>query len=99
MHRAADIICASPSVDTEREVLLGRIAAEATQHPEDTQRSLIFLGDYFDRGASSRGVIERLLSDPLPGFTPGFETVRLLGNHGEALLHFLDERFGCPDSP
>ena len=74
------------------EVLLGRIAAEAAQHPEDTQRRLIFLGDYIDRGASSRGVVERLLSDPLPGFTPAFETVRLLGNHEEALLDFLDER-------
>jgi serine/threonine protein phosphatase 1 len=70
------------------EVLLGRIAADAAEHPEDAQRSLIFLGDYIDRGASSRGVVERLLADPLPGFT----TVRLLGNHEEALLDFLDER-------
>jgi len=70
------------------EVLLGRIAAEAAMHPEDSQRSLVFLGDYIDRGASSRGVVERLLADPLPGFA----TVRLLGNHEEALLDFLDER-------
>jgi serine/threonine protein phosphatase 1 len=69
-------------------VLLGRIAAEATRHPEDTQRSLIFLGDYIDRGPSSRGVVERLLRDPLPGFT----TTRLLGNHEEALLDFVDGR-------
>ena len=69
-------------------MLLGRIAAEAAQHPEDTERSLIFLGDYIDRGASSRGVVERLLKDPLPGFA----TVRLLGNHEEAMLDFLDER-------
>ena len=74
------------------EVLLGRIAAEAARHPEDTQRSLIFLGDYIDRGASSRGVVERLLEDPLPGLAPSFETVRLLGNHEEAMLDFLDER-------
>lgn len=70
------------------EVLLGRIAAEAARHPDDRNRTLIFLGDYIDRGASSRGVVERLLTDPLPGF----ETVRLLGNHEEALLDFLDER-------
>lgn len=70
------------------EVLLGHIAAEAARHPEDTNRSLIFLGDYIDRGANSRGVVERLVADPLPGF----ETVRLLGNHEEALLDFLDER-------
>jgi serine/threonine protein phosphatase 1 len=70
------------------EVLLGRIAADAARHPDDRNRTLIFLGDYIDRGASSRGVVERLLTDPLPGF----ETVRLLGNHEEALLDFLDER-------
>ena len=32
--------------------------------------------------------MERLLQDPLPGFA----TVRLLGNHEEAMLDFLDER-------
>jgi len=69
-------------------VLLSRIAAEATRHPQDTERSLIFLGDYIDRGPSSRDVVERLLRDPLPGFA----AVRLLGNHEEALLDFLDER-------
>lgn len=74
------------------EVLLGRIAADAARHPEDSRRCLIFLGDYIDRGASSRGVVERLLQDPLPGFEPAFETVRLLSNHEEALLDFLDER-------
>jgi serine/threonine protein phosphatase 1 len=70
------------------EALLRRIAAEAEHHRDDTQRNLIFLGDYIDRGASSRGVVERLLQDPLPGFT----TIRLLGNHEEAMLDFLDER-------
>ena len=70
------------------EVLLGRIAADAARHPDDTTRSLVFLGDYIDRGSSSRGVVERLLRDPLPGF----ETVRLLGNHEEALLDVLDGR-------
>ena len=34
----------------------------------------------------SRGVVERLLADPLPGFA----TVRLMGNHEEAMLAFLD---------
>lgn len=70
------------------EILLGRIAADAAGHVEDARRSLIFLGDYIDRGAASRAVVERLLADPLPGFT----TVRLLGNHEQALLDFIDER-------
>ena len=68
--------------------LLDRIVAEATRHADDKHRWLILLGDYIDRGPSSRAVVERLLNDPLPGF----DTVRLLGNHEEALLDFLDGR-------
>jgi serine/threonine protein phosphatase 1 len=70
------------------ETLLRRIAAESEHRPDDATRSLIFLGDYIDRGALSYSVVERLLQDPLPGFT----TVRLLGNHEEAMLEFLEGR-------
>jgi len=66
--------------------LLDRIGSDAGQYPDDTERRLIFLGDYIDRGPASRGVVDRLLDDPLPGFV----TVRLMGNHEEALLLFLD---------
>jgi serine/threonine protein phosphatase 1 len=66
--------------------LLVRIRRDADRHPLDRVRSLVFLGDYIDRGAESREVIERLLADPLPGFA----TVRLMGNHEEAMLAFLD---------
>lgn len=75
------------------DALLTRIAADAARHPADAARTLVFLGDYIDRGTSSRGVVERLLSDPLPGFA----TVRLLGNHEEALLDFVDDREGGMD--
>jgi serine/threonine protein phosphatase 1 len=68
------------------EDLLARIREDAGQHPSDSARSLIFLGDYVDRGPESRGVVDAVMSDLLPGFT----TVRLLGNHEEALLSFLD---------
>jgi serine/threonine protein phosphatase 1 len=47
--------------------------------------SLVFVGDYVDRGADSRGVIERLLR-PLDGF----ETHYLRGNHEQAMLEFLE---------
>ena len=74
------------------ERLLGRIATDAAAHPGDAARRLVFLGDYVDRGADSRGVVERVLRDPLPGLVPSFETVHLLGNHEEAMLDFLDGR-------
>jgi serine/threonine protein phosphatase 1 len=65
---------------------LRRIAEDAAAHPSDARRTLVFLGDYIDRGPESRGVVDALLDDPLPGFA----TVRLMGNHEEALLAFLD---------
>src|ERR1700736_5531522 len=68
------------------EDLLRRIQEDAGRHAGDAERTLIFLGDYIDRGPASRGVVDRLLEDPLDGFT----TVRLMGNHEEALLSFLD---------
>jgi serine/threonine protein phosphatase 1 len=50
------------------------------------RRTLIFVGDYVDRGPESRAVVERMLQ----GF-PGFETVFLKGNHDETLLQFLND--------
>jgi serine/threonine protein phosphatase 1 len=68
------------------EDLLVRIREDAGQHSADSARSLIFLGDYVDRGPESRGVVEAVMSDLLPGFT----IVCLLGNHEEAMLSFLE---------
>lgn len=68
------------------ENILDFIEADAARHADDTARHLIFLGDYVDRGPESRGVVDRLLDDPLPGFT----TVRLMGNHEQAMLAFLN---------
>lgn len=46
----------------------------------------VTLGDYVDRGPTSRGVIERLAQNPFP--TP---YVALKGNHEGMLLDFLDD--------
>ena len=75
------------------DALLARVSADADRHPADFARTLVFLGDYIDRGTASRSVVDRLLSDPLPGFA----TVRLLGNHEEALLDFVEDRAGGMD--
>ncbi len=47
---------------------------------------VVYVGDYIDRGPNSRGVIELLLNQPLPGF----EEIHLKGNHESFMLEFLD---------
>ncbi|MFQ6017574.1 MAG: metallophosphoesterase family protein [Kiloniellaceae bacterium] len=45
----------------------------------------VYLGDYIDRGPDSRGLIDCLIEQPLPGF----ESVHLKGNHDDFMLRFL----------
>jgi serine/threonine protein phosphatase 1 len=68
------------------EAMLRRIEADAIA-AEAGQRALVFLGDYVDRGPDSRGVVERLIRDPLQGFDAHY----LKGNHEAILLDFLEE--------
>ena len=67
--------------------LITKIEADISALPEGQKASLIFLGDYIDRGFHSREVIEALLSLNLPNV----DTVYLAGNHEDMLLHFLDD--------
>jgi serine/threonine protein phosphatase 1 len=60
------------------------IVEDARMHPAE-RRLVVYLGDYVDRGLDSRGVIDLLLQQPLPGF----ESVFLKGNHEDSLLQFL----------
>ena len=46
---------------------------------------LVYLGDYIDRGAQSRQVLDLLIEQSLDQF----EVVHLLGNHEQAMLDFL----------
>lgn len=48
---------------------------------------IIYLGDYIDRGAESRAVIDRLLG--FKAAFPGVKPVFLKGNHEDAMLNFL----------
>ena len=67
--------------------LQARIMADAEGAPAGTAFTAVYLGDYVDRGPDSRGVIERLLAAPLPGFLE----VHLKGNHEDMMLRFLDD--------
>jgi len=53
---------------------------------EEAQTTLVFLGDYIDRGGNSKGVVSRLIE----GLPAGLNPVFLKGNHESLLLSFLD---------
>jgi serine/threonine protein phosphatase 1 len=67
------------------DALLAMIVADA-QGVEATERLLVFLGDYIDRGPDSAGVIDRLIS----GLPEGFASICLKGNHEAIMLDFLE---------
>lgn len=68
------------------EALHDRIREDAAGRDAE-RRQLVYLGDYVDRGASSRQVIDTLIAQPLAGF----EAVHLLGNHEFFLRRFLSD--------
>ncbi len=72
----------------ERALLDALLASLPFIAPDDT---LVFLGDYIDRGPDSRGVVETLRR--LPEQTAG-KVVLLRGNHEDALLGELDAPSG-----
>ncbi len=67
--------------------LIKRIEADAATQPHLKVR-VVALGDYVDRGADSKGVIEILARLAGQG---GDQMTALKGNHEEALLNFLDD--------
>lgn len=69
--------------------LIDMIEKDCEDYNGDT--TIIFLGDYIDRGFQSRQVLDLLLSDRLSDF----HVYCLKGNHEEAMLQFLaDASFG-----
>src|SRR5215471_18649741 len=63
--------------------LLAQLVSEITA--EDT---LVFLGDYIDRGPDSRGCVERILRLKQEA---SFPVITLLGNHEQWMLRTLDD--------
>ena len=50
------------------------------------KKTIVYLGDYIDRGEQSRQVIDLLLTEPLADFDP----VYLRGNHEQVMLSFIE---------
>ncbi len=67
--------------------LLETIVADAAGSGHAALRTLVFLGDYVDRGPDSREVVDILLS----GLPHGFAAHFLKGNHEAILLDFLHD--------
>ena len=68
------------------EVLTRRILDDAAGRRQE-RKVIVFLGDYVDRGDSSRGVIDFLIDAARSD--DGFERVFLKGNHEDAMMRFL----------
>jgi len=66
--------------------LLDAIEDDAASAP-DLVKYIVYLGDYVDRGPYSRGVIERLVEGP----PPGFGAIHLKGNHEASMMEFLED--------
>ena len=71
IHGRADLLAA----------LLAKITSDVARREGAGRRTLVFLGDYIDRGPDSKEVVDLLLTG-LPG---GFDAHFLKGNH-EAIM-------------
>lgn len=67
--------------------LWDQIQEDAAGQPAGLSNTLIFLGDYVDRGLDSKGVIDFLINQA----APGFDVIHLMGNHEEIFLRFLQK--------
>lgn len=71
------------------ERMLDAIRTDAADHPP-AATIVVFLGDYIDRGPDSRGVLDILTGDRLPGCV----IHHLAGNHEAAMVDFLQGQAG-----
>ena len=69
------------------DALLQRIADDAGARPPVDRQILVFLGDYINRGAGTRQVVDTLLD----GIPEGFEPFYLKGNHEVVMAWFLED--------
>lgn len=62
-----------------------KIATDGQTAAPGTRKTIIYLGDYVDRGFNSKELVDFLLDSPLSGFAP----VYLKGNHDEYFVNFI----------
>lgn len=78
VYAIGDIHGCARQLDALHELIARDLAARPVERP-----LLLHIGDYVDRGADTKGVIDRLLGDcPIPGM----EMVNLMGNHESTML-------------
>jgi len=70
------------------QLLLSKIDTDATASKPIATPMIVFVGDYVDRGPSSKAVIDRLLAVQR---SRNFEVAALRGNHENTLLEFLKD--------
>ena len=61
-----------------------KIRIDADLYPG--KKTIVYLGDYVDRGEQSKQVIDILISEPLENF----ESIHLKGNHEQAMMDFIE---------
>ena len=66
------------------------IEADAAAQPAE-RMTLVYVGDYVDRGPDSAAVVDLLIRAPLSQRIAGLNCVHLIGNHEAFLLKFLEE--------
>ncbi len=71
------------------EKLVKKIRADVERPQTGGGKTLVFMGDYVDRGPDSRGVLEFLAELDIPDCTIVF----LRGNHEQQMIDFIDRPF------
>jgi serine/threonine protein phosphatase 1 len=66
------------------------ISDDISKNGEARIPTVVYLGDYVDRGPGSRAVLDRLIKEPIAGA----QSIHLKGNHEDAMLRFLDAQSG-----
>lgn len=72
------------------EALMARISQDMRRSDPSSERTLVFLGDYVDRGTRSREVLDYLMELDIPDC----RTVFIRGNHDQEMIDFARDPVG-----